>query len=692
MLFHFYRKSNVLFVSILFFSISFLGCSDVAFSQTEKQVLKQAEAYFDSSNYQAALPLYLRLHEKDSSNSIYNFAIGVCYFNSLKEKIKSIPYFEKVAKDKKSPLYKYVFLNLGQAYAYGYRFNEAKAALDKYIGTLSKSDPEYRELNRQIVQFKAAQELVNHPLNYPIKNMGNKINSPYPDYSPILSADESVLIFTTRRPNGESGKEKDESGQYYEDIFISKKQEDGKWSDAVGLSNKVNTLNHDASVGISADGQQLLLYKDDNGDGNIYITTLNGNEWSVPKKLNANINSDAYEPSACLSPDGNTLYFVSDRKGGYGLTDIYMSKKLPDGEWGLAQNLGPTINTEKEEDAPFIQADEKGIYFSSKGGITLGGYDIFYSALGDDGKWGTPVNIGFPINTTDDDLFYVLSANGKHAYYAALKEGGYGDKDIYQSILPASLNIALIKGKVLIDDSDSAIVLSSIEVSKNSNGELVGIYKPNAKTGKYLIVLNPGEDYIFNIKTEGFEPYTKNISIPAAEDYEELIQEFHFYNKKGKKEQEIVFYDKETTKESRKALLEDKLPVTPIPVAVKNEKPLILQAPKEGVSISTSAIYFAVNQKVLNVQSLEALNKIYSFMNENPDRVLKIEGHTDSYGSSFYNFNLSQARALACKNYLIKKGITQTRISCKGFGENNPEFTNKTAGGRMKNRCVKLVL
>ena len=689
---HFGRNAFIRLSFFLFFII--LNWANEVLAQSEKQLLKQAEAYFDSSNYQAALPLYLQLHEKDSSNSIYNYAIGLCYYNASKEKIRAIPYFEKVARDKKSPFYNYVFLNLGQVYALDYRFNDAKAALEKYQRTLKKSDPEYQEISQQIPLLKAAQDLVDHPVKFPIKNMGDRINSAYPEYSPILSADERTIIFTAKRPDGASGREKDDNGQFFEDVFCSTMQDNGKWSEAAPISSKINTLRHDASVGLSADGQQLLLYKDDNGDGNIYSSTLNGFEWSTPEKLNDNINSTAYEPSACLSPDGNTLYFVSDRKGGLGMTDIYKSKKLPDGTWGLAVNLGPTINTDKEEDSPFIQADEKGLYFSSKGRTTLGGYDILFSALGADGSWSTPVNVGYPINTTDDDLFYVVSANGKHAYYASAKQGGYGDKDIYQVMLPSSISIALIKGKIFIDDRDSIDVHSTIEVTKKSNGELLGIYKPNSKTGRYLLIMNPEKEYIINIKTEGFAPYSKSMLIPTIEEYTEFHQEIHYYNKTKKKPEDMVFYDHVTSKQERdKRGLSNHLKDTLNP-DVKN-LPVLANIPDltniPSAITGKKEVFFDSDQRTPDQEGQQILNATYVFMKNNPSNNLQIEGHTDSRGTASYNLKLSADRASACKDYLVTKGINKNRINTKVYGEIAPIATNKTASGRQKNRRVQLL-
>ncbi len=681
-------KRNLIFIRHIFLVLIFVFLFANSNAQTEKQILKKAEAYFDSSNFQTALPLYLQLHQLDSNNSIYNYAIGVCYFNSPKEKTKSIPYFEKVAKDKKSPLYKYVGLNLGQSYSQAYRFDEAKAALEKYIKGISKKSPEYQEITNQINFFKSAQELVNNPVTYPIKNL-KSINSPYPEYSPVISADESVLIFTTRRPTGVSGLETDNDGQYYEDIFITTKKDDGTWSEPVGISNNINTMYHDASVGLSSDGQQLFVYKDDNGDGNIYVCTLNGNEWSTPKKLGPNINSNAFEPSACLSADGNTLYFVSDRKGGYGATDIYKSNKQPDGEWGLPVNLGPLINSDKEEDSPFIQADGKGLYYSSKGKEGLGGFDIFYSAMTEDGKWGAPKNIGYPINTTDDDLFYVLSANGKHAYYSSAKEGGLGDKDLYQVTLPSTLNIVLIKGRILIDDLDTSTIRSSIEVTNRVNDELIGIYKPNSKTGMYLIVLNQNTEYSFSINTKGFEAYTKNIDIPAREDYTEMNQEFHFYHKKADKQQDVVFYDRFTSKD--KAVIS---PKDSIPTVIS--RPIITALTKDHVKSEDDTLFrnilFAVNKTILNTESMKTLDKVYIFMKETPSSHLEIEGHTDNTGNAADNMKLSLERANACKKYLIGKGIDKSRINSKGYSEKQPQFKNSTPDGRKKNRRVKLIL
>jgi hypothetical protein len=381
-------------------------------------------------------------------------------------------------------------------------------------------------------------------------NLGTNINSPYPDYAPVISADESILVFTSRRV-GNVGGYTDSDGEYYEDIYLSKNI-DWQWTKAVSIDSTsysfkrntqnhlyfttakrieppINTKYHDAAIGLSPTGQKLFIYK----RGSIYVSPLIGDVWSKPIKMNTNINyKKSRQPSISISADENTIYFSSDRKGGYGGLDIYKSEKMPNGEWGPAQNLGPEINTPYDDDAPFIHSDGKTLFFSSKGHNTMGGYDIFKSVYENlptgqtRSKWSEPKNIGYPINTTGDDIYYVETAKGDHAYLASIRDGGLGGMDIYLLLFPGvSLPIAEIKGKILVGDSLKPI-LASIKVTDKISGKEV-VFTSNSLTGKYLMFLPPNRKYDLIVNAEGYQPHTEEINIPDLKTYYQLYQEIH---------------------------------------------------------------------------------------------------------------------------------------------------------------------
>ncbi len=362
-----------------------------------------------------------------------------------------------------------------------------------------------------------------NPVNIKVTNMGVLINSAYADYSPVVSVDESTIYFTSRRLRKDSSNYyiKDEyDGKHYDDIYVSYNY-DGTWTEPELIG--INTEGHDAVVNISTDGQTLFTYKDDAGDGNIYSSSLEDEKWSTPIKMGSDINEESAETHAHISPDGNFFYFVSDRKNGLGGQDIYVCKKLPNGQWAKAQNVGPTINTPYDEDGVFIHPDGKTMYFSSKGHTSIGGFDIFSSTMDDQGVWSTPISLGYPVNSTDNDVFFVTSTDGKRGYYSSFQEKGFGEKDIYQISLedanakPVTLLTGYIKVKGLTDCPDNAQVV----VTDNATGEIAGIYKPRKRDCKFSIILNPGNDYHIEYSADKYKK-EEDLYIPPISAYQEI--------------------------------------------------------------------------------------------------------------------------------------------------------------------------
>lgn len=488
-------------------------------------------------NYPMALKNFLDAYREDSSGSNINYKIGLCYLHSASQKKKAESYFEKsVLKISKSyddiepsetsaPPEAYYYL--AKAQHLSYKFDEAIANFEKYKTYIpAKKIERIKDVDHQIEICKNGKEFVSNPTKVVITNLGDTVNSPSPDYSAVISADESVLIFTSRR-EGSTGGLRTVSNEFYEDIYISHKKPDGTWSGPVSIDENINTTGNEASVGLSADGQQLFIYKDDNGDGNIYYCNLEGDRWSTPIKLGSDINSKFWEPHACVSADGNTLYFVSDRPGGYGGRDIYKCVKLPNGQWSLAKNLGPTVNTEYDEDAVFIHPDQVTLFFSSNGHKTMGGFDIFFTSASEDGKWSEPTNVGYPINTTDDDIYYVVSTDGKRAYFSSAREGGLGEKDIYLVSLEESVKVqpvALLVGKIIVDEGEKLPESNEIIVTNQESGQS-GSYKANTKTGKYVLSLTPGKTYEISYRADDKEFYKEVFTVPLGTDFQEIDRE-----------------------------------------------------------------------------------------------------------------------------------------------------------------------
>ena len=461
-------KTGINIVLLIFITLNYSFC--LGQEEKTKEVKKEKKTFrglfteagyhIEFKNYMLALSTYLTLDSMEPGNSNIQYRIGSCYLHSTTEKTKAIPYLEKAITntsrlyddlsytEKNAP--QSAYYELARAYHLNYQLDTAIGTFKKYKSLLHKKHYMQSEIDRNIKMCEYAKEQIKNPINVEIVNMGSGINSQYADYCPVINADETTMIFTSRR-EGSTGGLKDDEGRFFEDIYVSNK-DSGKWSEPVKIGSSINTRDHDAAIGLSADGQRLFIYKEED----IYQSYLMGETWTVPERMSDNINSDDWETHASITPDGKLLYFVSDRKGGQGKRDIYRSEKLPTGEWGKAENLGTSINTEFEEDAPFIHPNGKTLYFSSKGHNTMGGFDIFYSQLSEDGNWSEPVNIGYPINTTDDDIFYVESSDGKRAYYSSFDKSGLGEKDIYMAVLKDQKEIALtvLKGTMSVVDLD----------------------------------------------------------------------------------------------------------------------------------------------------------------------------------------------------------------------------------------------
>lgn len=502
--------------------------------------------HIEYGNYELALPIFLDLLSTDPDNANLNFKVGMCYLKGVKNKKAAIPYLEKAAQkinrnyDDLNPYEKnapnYTLLYLGQALHLAYRFDEAIETLEKFKSSINKKHVRYQEADRTIAMCNNAKEFIATPNQAFITNLGDYINTEFPEYSPVISIDESTLIFTSRR-NTTTGGSQEINGDWFEDIYISTKDENDKWTTARPIGSNINTADHEASIGLSADGQKLFIYKGEEG-GSIWMSELVGEEWSVPTKLGSDINTEHWETHAVISADERFLYFVSNRPGGFGGRDIWMCKKLPNGMWGLAQNLGPKINTPYDEDAPFIHPDGKQIFFSSNGHKSMGGFDIFFADLQEDGTWTDPINLRHPINTTADDIYYVTSADGKRAYLSSFRDGGKGEKDIYIVSLPEAVEkaITVLVGYIKLSDGSSISPDTRITVLNIETGELLP-FKPNASSGKYVLSLNPG-NYKISYEMNGNEFHTEDIFVPAESSYniinKELLLDPVTYHVKGK--------------------------------------------------------------------------------------------------------------------------------------------------------------
>lgn len=477
------------------------------------------------------------------------------------------------------------------------------------------------------------------------KRLGLNINTKFDEYAPVVTADGLQMFFTSRRPFTASEIKKNKSSK--EKIYTSvRKSDKEEWNPAMPLSEIINqNIRNVSDIAVTNDGQKLLIYYDAEGNGEIYESELIGNDWTEPKSLGFPINTEYHESSASYAPDGKTLYFVSNRKNGMGGRDIWMSTRMPDGKWTTPINLGESINTKEDEEGVFIHPDGKTMFFSSKGHGGKGGYDVFVSVF-DEGHWSDPINLGEPVNGPGDDIFLVLTANGKKGYFSSSVESGK-DKDIYElEFIPnfklknKGPKLALVKG-IVIDADTKQPIGANLHIVDNQKNEAVGDYKSNAVTGNFLISLPSGKNYGLNVNAEGYMFHSENFNLPDSAQFKEYF--------------------------------------------IRIE----LKKLKEGTKVILKNIFFDYDKATLRQESFPELDRVVELMKENPKIKVEISGHTDNKGSDDYNLKLSQSRAKSVVDYIVSKGIEAQRLIAKGYGETQAVDTNDTEEGRQNNRRVE---
>jgi len=500
-------------------------------AQSIVELNDDAEFYMETGDFERAYQAYDNLSNKEPKNAYYIYLKGKCTFHLPARKQEAITLFQKAHEMELEE--KSILLNLGEAYHINYKFDEAIKYFNEFLAT-NPDKQQKEEAEKLIENAEYGKKLVQTMLEADIRNIGPPINTTAEEYVPVLSADETMLIFTYRGPNSMGGlmddklKSAPETGIYFEDIFMSKREKkDSSWSKPEPIT-QLNTKGNDAPIALSPDGQTLFTFRSgatDNGD--IYMSTLEGDTWTVPQKLKGDVNTKFWEGSCSITADGKNLYFTSERPGGYGKRDIYIAEKMNDDSWRNVKNLGPAINTKYNDDTPFIHVDGVTFFFSSEGHKSIGDYDIFYS-IKKDNDWIEPINMGYPLNTTDDDRFYVINANGDKGYFSSnrVTNGGNGTADIF-TVSPGILSekpvLAMVLGNIF---GNGQPIHAQIEITKKSTGEKIGPFSSNAKTGKYLVALTPGENYTFKIRAIDYTEQSEDLDIAKLTKFVEIRKDF----------------------------------------------------------------------------------------------------------------------------------------------------------------------
>ncbi len=495
----------------------FPGIAMISFSQSKnelKEFFVEAESHFLYEEYELATPLYLVIYQMMPNDANIAYKIGVCYLNTPHEKEKAISYLEEAAKnasydanessfnETRAPLD--VFFQLGNAYRVNNMLDKAIETYKHFKDQLTSGKEMVNAdfVDQQIIACENARKLMASPRPFRKKNLGDTINLSSINENPVISGDGNSLVFTAH---------------FGEDLMLYySKKILGKWSPPRDITGEIGSDKDCSSACLNYDGTELYVYKIDNFIGNIYVSTLKNDQWSKLHKLGKNINTKFYESHASISKDGKTLYFTSNREGGNGKLDIYVSHRKANGKWGPATNLGPIINTRYNENTPFITMNDSLLYFSSEGHYNMGGYDIFVSRKKGDG-WSKPENVGYPLNTTDNDIHFQPYLNGKAGYKSM--DNGYKETNIYRIDFLGTTKTTWfeIKGKVTVDSmvDPSLMQAISIRLIDTVKKDTSDIGRPDLMSGWYYFRVSPGS-YLLAASGEGV--YPKNEPVMVEQD------------------------------------------------------------------------------------------------------------------------------------------------------------------------------
>ncbi len=666
----------------------------VSYGQVDKEgsklITEQADiAYFELRVINLANEQYIMAAEMDPENIKANYMAGrTCLQTNLKADASK--YLLRVLESEPNHKFNLLYM-IGQGFQYGMEFEKAIDFFNQYLEKVKQNPRKSgedvtsrEEVLRRVYECENGIEFVNAPEDYLIENAGSSINSEWDDFAPVVTADETFMAFTTRRQDENTNADVFDDMLFYEDVFYSERSGD-KWMYARNIGPPVNSRYHSSNLAISADGKQLYLFKSQNG-GDIFLSEKNNDgTWTEPEALNGNVNSTFFENSASISRDGNTLYFSSDRpiSAGKEDLDIYYSQKDRKGEWGPAKNIGAVINTEYDDDGPFIDADGKTLYFSSKGHKGMGGFDIFRTVYNKDtDEWSEPENLGYPMNSPDNDVYFVTTGDGKRGYYASAKADGFGFTDIYHIRL-ADLDASKAQAKQVEQPDADKPDLTKVEKQTIVEPEVA---EPVVEQPKPVILVmktidkltkealevditinNTGNSRAVPVRRIGNGMYQAQFTDELTAQYNITVQKAGYMYKNVS-----LTVPPMTTRSNKMA------------------KQIMLDKIKVGYSQVVRNIYFDFGTARLQSTSDPELNKLLKVIEENPQYLIEISGHTDNVGPKDFNQWLSERRAQAIINFMVNNGQSDGRFLAEGYGEGRPLASNDDEEwGREYNRRVE---
>ncbi len=648
--------------------------SQDGFKQAWKAVKSGNEFYvMGKGMYWQARENFLKAYQYNPDNPELNYKIGACYLFT-DDKFKAITYLRKayIVKPKVSDDIHYL---LGRAFHLVLNFDTAILEYTIYKNNLRPKD--LREMaakiNKSIEECQNGKEIVKSPARVIITNMGDSINSSFDDYNSIFTTNDSTIYFTSRRKVNKKSKLSPVDYKYYEDVYVSHKL-GNKWSMAKNMGKPINTEHNDAAVAISEKDTKLYVYNGFRNGGDVQVSKLRKNKWTRPRPIPARFRSKYHESSYFFTADTSAIYFVSaPKRHTEGGKDIFVSRVKKNGSWGKPVNLGKTINTPYDEEGVSVSKDGKTLYFSSKGHNSMGGYDLFKSVKDSSGNWTTPVNMGYPINSPDDELFfYQDNTNPKYAYYTAIRDGGLGGKDIYKVTFLGEEKEAVMNTDEQLYawpyETAPSIFFTipdylALDTSMVLQGHILNAKTQEGVIGRMDLIDVARNVVIGTAVSDSFGNY--KLTIPGKRNYgvEIMAKDYLFFL-------QVI----DLTKDTADLLIKRDFALSKVEV---------------GAKVVLKNIFFETGKATLKSESFAELENVIKFLNDNSTVRLEISGHTDNVGSLKSNSKLSQDRAQSVVNYLVTKGINVSRLEAKGYAFSQPLSTNDTPDGRAQNRRVE---
>lgn len=540
--------------------------------------------------------------------------------------------------------YPTAYYNIGRLEVLTGKYEDAKAHLQAFLSLPVKSKSLLQKAKKNLKICDFAIHAIKNPVPFRPVNLGKQVNTKYDEYWPSVTADNRTLVITRLEPLQIAGRRK-----FVENFYVTTWDDNTGWTKAVKLGPPVNTDRNEGAQTLSADGHFMFYTACNRPEGrgscDIYFSSRLKGNWSFPDNLEAPVNTKAWEAQPSISPDGRTLYFVSNRPGGIGKMDIWKSDLNDEGKWQKPVNLGEGVNTAGNEMSPFIHKDNHTLYFSSDGWVGMGGYDLFISRFGKDSLWSEPVNLGYPINTWSDEIGMVVTADGSKAFFSSAINDSTG-KDIYAFDLYPEIRpdpVSYIKGKVFDSETKLALMATFELIDLESGKTSIRAFSDN--NGEFLVCLPTDQNYALNVSKKNYLFYSDNFALKGI-----------------KKISQPYFLD---------------IPLHPV---------------KTGEKGVLRNIFFRFDSYELEKESRVELNRLVRFMENNPGVQIEIQGYTDNKGTPGYNLNLSNKRVREVYLYLMNAGVDKIRLSYKGYGEMHPVASNESEEGRARNRRIEFVI